>query len=269
MSSCQSSWKRQYNCNSHGAFIICVCVCLSKPSSKLVFADRYFLLTNCILDTHCLVGYCRRFNCLWLEAGRALNACGWRCLAAWSLLHFFGLDLDLMLLLAVAAFQVFPPHKRKINWPKPKFKLSLFSHVSQSETRFESIASHASNALQSASTRISLYSRTMESRLARTRNAHPSDQWMLESQSHWESWLSWKCLKVPKLARQTNRFPKIYCPLSQVSKGHEMEHCSWSCCCSASFNAAKERAWRTYENMLQSLCLLHIFMKLAHEGACI
>ena len=42
---------------------------------------------------------------------------------AWSLLHFFGLDLDLMLLLAVAAFQVFPPHKRKINWPKPKFKV--------------------------------------------------------------------------------------------------------------------------------------------------
>ena len=238
----------------------------SKLSSKLVFADRYF----CWQTAYSI-------PIAWLDIVGVLTVCDWRLGGrlmhvagdAWSLLHFFGLDLDLMLLLAVAAFQVFPPHKRKINWPKPKFKLSLFSHVSQSETRFESIASHASNALQSASTRISLYSRTMESRLARTRNAHPSDQWMLESQSHWESWLSWKCLKVPKLARQTNRFPKIYCPLSQVSKGHEMEHCSWSCCCSASFNAAKERAWRTYENMLQSLCLLHIFMKLAHEGACI
>ena len=157
MSSCQSSWKRQYNCNSHGAFIICVCVCLSIiPLNHQNQAASWFLLT----DIFCWqTAY--SIPIAWLDIVGVLTVCDWRLGGrlmhvagdAWSLLHFFGLDLDLMLLLAVAAFQVFPPHKRKINWPKPKFKLSLFSHVSQSETRFESIASHASNALQSASTR--------------------------------------------------------------------------------------------------------------------
>ena len=105
-----------------------MCVCLSIiPLNHQNQAASWFLLTNCILDTHCLVRYCD-----WRLGGRLMHVAG----DAWSLLHFFGLDLDLMLLLAVAAFQVFPPHKRKINWPKPKFKLSLFSHVSQSETRF-------------------------------------------------------------------------------------------------------------------------------------